>query len=174
MFNKTLFAIGLTVLLFVGYLLAQHYIFEKFEVPSIAVPVVQQVLEEEEQTISPGGPASSDLGRQGPGAPNQMPPPRVTTTERLPGPTDKDPYDETYGSSNMKENLRHPERFFGPAPVPDNTTISTASGVAGSPGPTTPQSVQNFSPDFAQNGGEFVDGGIFANDAGENPNYSTF
>jgi hypothetical protein len=74
----------------------------------------------------------------------------------------------------MKENLRHPERFFGPAPVPDNTTISTASGVAGSPGPTTPQSVQNFSPDFAQNGGEFVDGGIFANDAGENPNYSTF
>jgi hypothetical protein len=174
MFNKTLFAIGLTVLLFVGYLLAQHYIFEKFEVPSIAVPVVQQVSEEEEQTISPGGPASSDLGRQGPGAPNQMPPPRVTTTERLPGPTDKDPYDETYGSSNMKENLRHPERFFGPAPVPDNTTISTASGVAGSPGSTTPQSVQNFSPDFAQNGGEFVDGGIFANDAGENPNYSTF
>ena len=164
MFNKTLFAIGLTVLLFVGYLLAQHYIFEKFEVPSIAVPVVQQVSEEEERVVSPGGP----------GAPNQMPPPRVTTTERLPGPTDKDPYDETYGSSNMKENLRHPERFFGPAPVPDNTTISTASGVAGSPGPTTPQSVQNFSPDFAQNGGEFVDGGIFANDAGENPNYSTF
>lgn len=170
MFNKTLFAVGITVLLFIGYLFAQYYIFEKFEVssiaavPSAAVPVVQQVSEEEERTVSPGGP----------GAPNQMPPPRVNSAERLPGPTDTDPYDETYGSSNMKENLRHPERFFGPAPTPDNTTISTASGVAGLPGSTTPQSVQNFSPDFAQNGGEFVDGGIFANDAGENPNYSTF
>lgn len=164
MFNKTLFAVGITVLLFVGYLFAQYYIFEKFEVPGPAVPVVQQVSEEEERVVSPGGPA----------APNQMPAPRVLASERLPGPTDKDPYDETYGSSNMKENLRHPERFFGPAPTPGNTSISVASGVAGLPGPTTPQSVQNFSPDFAQNGGEFVDGGIFANDAGENPNYSTF
>ena len=174
MFNKTLFAVGITVLLFIGYLFAQYYIFEKFEVPGPAVSVVQQVSEEEERVVSPGGPAPSDLGRQGPAPPNQMPAPRVLASERLPGPVDKDPYDETYGSSNMKENLRHPERFFGPAPTPGNTTISVASGVAGLPGPTTPQSVQNFSPDFAQNGGEFVDGGIFANDAGENPNYSTF
>jgi hypothetical protein len=180
MFNKTLFAVGITVLLFIGYLFAQYYIFEKFEMPSIAavpataVPVVQQVSDEEERVVSPGGPAPSDLGRQGPGAPNQMPAPRVLASERLPGPTDKDPYDETYGSSNMKEDLRHPERFFGPAPTPGNTSISTASGVAGLPGSTTPQAVQTFSPEFAQNGGEFVDGGIFANDAGENPNYSTF
>jgi len=181
MFNKTLFAVGITVLLFVGYLFAQYYIFEKERftmpyaaVPAAAPPVVQQVSAEPERVVSPGGPAPSDLGRQGPNAPNQMPPSRAESVERLPGPVDKDPYDETYGSSNMKEDLRHPERFFGPAPTADNVTIARASGVAGLPGSTTPQAIQTFSPDFAQNGGEFVDGGIFANDAGENPNYSAF
>lgn len=165
MFNKTLFAVGITILLFVGYLFAQYYMFgkERFEVPYAAPPVIQQVSAEEERTVSPGGP----------GAPNQMPPSRDREAERLPGPVDKDPYDETYGSSNMKEDLRHPERFFGPAPTADNVAIAAASGVAGLPGSTTPQAVQTFSPDFAQNGGEFVDG-IFANDAGENPNYSAF
>jgi hypothetical protein len=163
MFNKTLFAVGITILLFVGYLFAQYYMFgkERFEVPAAAPPVVQQVSAEPERVVSPG-------------APNQMPPPRDRTAERLPGPVDKDPYDETYGSSNMKEELRHPERFFGPAPTADNVAIARASGVAGLPGSTTPQAIQTFSPDFAQNGGEFVDGGIFANDAGENPNYSAF
>lgn len=166
MFNKTLFAVGITVLLFVGYLFAQYYMFgkERFEVPMVAPPVVQQVSAEPERVVSSGGP----------GTPNQMPPPRERTVERLPGPVDTDPYDETYGSSNMKEDLRHPERFFGPAPTADNVAIARASGVAGLPGSTTPQAVQTFSPDFAQNGGEFVDGGIFANDAGENPNYSAF
>ena len=165
MFNKTLFAVGMTILLFVGYLFAQYYMFgkERFEVPAAAPPVIQQVSAEEERTVSPGGPS----------APNQMPPSRDREAERLPGPVDKDPYDETYGSSNMKEDLRHPERFFGPAPTSDNVAIAAASGVAGLPGSTTPQAVQTFSPDFAQNGGEFVDG-IFANDAGENPNYSAF
>ena len=170
MFNKTLFAVGITVLLFVGYLFVQYYMFERerFQMPYAAIPaaappVVQQVSAEEERTVSPGGP----------GAPNQMPPSRDREAERLPGPVDKDPYDETYGSSNMKEDLRHPERFFGPAPTADNVVIAAASGVAGLPGSTTPQAIQTFSPDFAQNGGEFVDG-IFANDAGENPNYSAF
>jgi hypothetical protein len=165
MFNKTLFAVGITVLLFVGYLFAQYYMFgkERFEVPAPAPPVVQQVSAEPERVVSPGGP----------NAPNQMPPSRDRAAQRLPGPVDKDPYDETYGSSNMKEDLRHPERFFGPAPTADNVAIAAASGVAGLPGSTTPQAIQTFSPDFAQNGGEFVDG-IFANDAGENPNYSAF
>ena len=177
MFNKTLFAVGITVLLFVGYLFAQYYMFgkERFEVPMVAPPVVQQVSAEPERVVSPGGPAPSDLGRQGPGAPNQMPlPSRAESVERLPGPVDKDPYDETYGSSNMKEELRHPERFFGPAPTADNVAIARASGVAGLPGSTTPQAVQTFSPDFAQNGGEFVDGGIFANDTADSPNFSAF
>lgn len=166
MFNKTLFAVGITVLLFVGYLFAQYYMFgkERFEVPMVAPPVVQQVSAEPERVVSSGGP----------GTPNQMPPPRERTVERLPGPVDTDPYDETYGSSNMKEDLRHPERFFGPAPTADNVAIARASGVAGLPGSTTPQAVQTFSPDFAQNGGEFVDGGIFANDTVDSPNFSAF
>ena len=167
MFNKTLFAVGITVLLFVGYLFAQYYMFgkERFEVPMVAPPVVQQVSAEPERVVSPGGP----------GTPNQMPlPSSAGAVERLPGPVDKDPYDETYGSSNMKEELRHPERFFGPAPTADNVAIARASGVAGLPGSTTPQAVQTFSPDFAQNGGEFVDGGIFANDTADSPNFSAF
>lgn len=153
MFNKTLFAVGITVLLFVGYLFAQYYMFERFEVPTSIISVVEEQ-KPVERVMLP-----------------RVPPQPV---ERIPGPVDKDPYDETYGSSAMKENLRHPERFFSQAPTPDATSLATESGVAGMPGLTTPQAIQTFSPEYAQNGGEFVDGGIFANDTADSPNFSAF
>jgi hypothetical protein len=68
--------------------------------------------------------------------------------------------------------MRYPERLFGPAPLPDRTDIAVESGVAGSVNQVVSQAIQTFSPDFAQNGGEFIRGGIFANDTFEVPNYS--
>lgn len=88
---------------------------------------------------------------------------------RLPEPQDSDPYDDTRGDSDIKDNLRHPERLFGPTSAPDDTDTAVSSGVASS---VTNSSFTNFSPEFAQNGGEFIPGGIFANDAFEDKNFS--
>ena len=127
-------------------------------------PVVTQPSPEPERTIAPGGPNS----------PNQMPPATHDTNERLPGPEDSDPLDDDYGSSNMKDNMRYPERLFGPAPPPVNTTIPVASGNASVLTSGVNQALQTFKPEFAQNGAEFIPGGIFANDVFDNPNYSAF
>lgn len=127
-------------------------------------PMVTQPIPEPEQVVAPGGPNS----------PNQMPPPTHDTNERLPGPTDSDPLDDDYGSSNIKDNLRYPERSFGPAPKPINTTIAVASGNASTLNSGVNTALQTFTPDYAQNGTEFIPGGIFANDVFDNPNYSAF
>jgi hypothetical protein len=127
-------------------------------------PLVTQPIPEPERTISPGGP----------NAPSQMPPPTHDTTERLPGPDDSDPLDSEYGSSDMKDNLRYPERLFGPAPSPQVTSLAVASGNASTLTSGVNAALQTFQPEFAQNGGEFIPGGIFANDTFDNPNYSSF
>ena len=133
---------------------------EEFIAPA---PVVTQPLPEPERVITPGGPNS----------PNQMPPPTHDINVRLPGPEDSDPLDNSYGSSNMKDNMRYPERLFGPAPEPINTTIPVASGNASTLTSGVNTALQTFNPDFAQNGGEFIPGGIFANDVFDNPTYSS-
>ena len=134
--------------------------FEGLEQPAPA-PLMTIPIPEPPRTVSPSGPNS----------PSQAPP-EDDMPQRLPGPDESDPYDETYGSSNMKDNMRYPERLFGPAPTPNKTELAVASGVASPHQQVVSQALQTFSPDFAQNGGEFIDGGIFANDTGEEPNYS--
>ena len=101
-----------------------------------------------------------------PPAPLEPPPPQP---RRLPGPQDSDPYDDTRGDSDIKDNLRHPERLFGPTSAPDDTDTAVSSGVASS---VTNSGFTSFSPEFAQNGGEFIPGGIFANDTFEDQNFS--
>ena len=165
--SQILLAILLAGVIFLAYQLylnlygSKLLIEETFIAPA---PLVTQPIPEPERTIAPGGPNS----------PNQMPPPTHDTNERLPGPTDSDPLGDDYGSSDMKDNLRYPERLFGPAPKPVNTTIAVASGTASTLNAGVNEALQTFAPDFAQNGGEFVSGGIFANDVFDNPNYSAF
>ena len=165
--SQIVLAILLAGVLFLAYQLylnlfpSKLLIDETFIAPA---PVVTQPIPEPERTIAPGGPNS----------PNQMPPPTHDTNERLPGPTDSDPLGDDYGSSDIKDNLRYPERLFGPAPKQVNTTIAVASGTASNLTSGVNEALQTFAPDFAQNGGEFVSGGIFANDVFDNPNYSAF
>lgn len=134
---------------------------EQFIAPA---PIVTQPLPEPPRTITPGGPNS----------PNQMPPPTHEIQERLPGPTDSDPLADDYGSSNVQDNLRYPERSFGPAPKPKAVQIAVDAGTASTLTAGVNTALQTFHPDFAQNGGEFIPGGIFANDTFDNPNYSAF
>lgn len=163
MLNKVFLAVFVAALLYFGYLILQKQMLpEAFEVPAAAPPVFLDPPADIPRTITPGGP----------NAPNQAPPPLEYRQPRLPGPEDNDPYDETYGSSQIKDNLRHPERFFGPAPEPNNTQIALEAGVAGIENAKVAQSIQTFSPELAQNGGQFIEGGIFANDTIDNPNYS--
>lgn len=163
MLDKVFLAVLVASLLYFGYLVLQKKFFaEAFEVPAPAPPVYLDPPADIPRTITPGGPNT----------PNQASAPTQYRQPRLPGPEDNDPYDETYGSSNMKDNLRHPERFFGPAPEPNNTQIALQSGVAGIENAEVAQSIQTFSPEMAQNGGQFIEGGIFANDTIDNPNYS--
>ena len=164
MVQQILVAVVIAALLYCGYLyfLSQrkYVIEESFEVPAPA-PLQTIPLPDPPRTVAPSGPNS----------PSQAPP-EDDMPVRLPGPEDSDPYDETYGSSNLKDNMRYPERLFGPAPKPNKTELAVSAGVASPEQQRVSQALQTFSPDFAQNGGEFIEGGIFANDSGENPNYS--
>lgn len=165
--SQIVFAVLIAGVLFLAYQLylnltsSKLLIEETFIAPA---PVVTQPIPEPERVISPGGPNS----------PNQLPPPTHDTTERLPGPEDSNPLEDSYGSSNMEDNMRYPERLFGPAPKPKETAVAVDSGVASRLNSGVNTALQTFSPDYAQNGTEFIPGGIFANDAFDNPNYSAF
>jgi hypothetical protein len=165
--SQVVVAVLLAGILFLAYQLylnlkqPKYVIEETFIAPA---PVVTQPIPEPERTITPGGPNT----------PNQLPPPTHDTNERLPGPQDMDPLDDDYGSSNVQDNLRYPERSFGKAPKPVNTTIPVAAGNASTLTTGVNTALQTFSPDFAQNGAEFIPGGIFANDTLDDSNYSSF
>jgi hypothetical protein len=164
MVQQILIAVVIAALLYCGYLYfmsqRKYVIEESFEVPGPA-PLQTIPIPDPPRTVSPSGPNS----------PSQAPP-EDDIPVRLPGPEDMDPYEEAYGSSNLKDNMRYPERLFGPAPKPNKTELAVSAGVASEKQQVVSQALQTFSPDFAQNGGEFIEGGIFANDSGENPNYS--
>ena len=163
MLDKVFLAVFVAALLYFGFLLvSKQFSSEGFDVPAEAPVITVPLPVEEPRVISPGGP----------NAPNQMAPPSEVPLPRLPGPEDHDPYEQSYGSSNIRDNLRHPERFFGPAPQPTHVDIALASGVAGIETAKPAPAIQTFSPELAQNGGQYMDGGIFANDTTEDTTYS--
>ena len=105
----------------------------------------------------------------GPSAPSQAPP---NNEMRIASPeTAHDPYEANEESSAIPERLRHPERMFQPAPSNETHDIATASGVASAV--QASNALNAFTPEFAQNGGEFMQG-IFANDSAEPGGFSPF
>lgn len=87
--------------------------------------------------------------------------------------TPNDPYDQPDGQFPIENNLRQPERSFGPAASNEDTNIAVFSGVASDPVQPVHNSFRIFSPEFAQNGG-YVDNMIVANDTLDEHNYSAF
>ena len=87
--------------------------------------------------------------------------------------TAHDPYESNEESSSVPERLRHPERMFQPAPSNQTHEIATASGVASASASQAANALNAFTPEFAQNGGEFMQG-IMANDTSEPGMYSSF
>lgn len=107
----------------------------------------------------------------GPSAPNQEANPdevRMTMPE-----TANDPYAPNEESAAIPERLRHPERMFQPAPSNTSVDIGEAAGIASSSANQAANAMQAFTPEMAQNGGEFMQG-IFANDSSESGGFSAF
>lgn len=163
MTSQVLTAVLIAAAVFVLFTIFQNKIKERFEVPAAAPPITLP-MPEPPRVVAPSGPSS----------PAAAPPvERGEPQPRLPGPSDSDPYNESHGSSNIQDNMRYPERMFHKTESGQNSQLSVESGVAGTEQQITNSAIQTFSPDFAQNGGQFIEGGIFANDTFDNPNYSS-
>ena len=92
----------------------------------------------------------------GQSVPYQAPPPhevRIASPEVA-----HDPYEQNEESASVPERLRHPERMFNPAPSNEVREIAVASGVASASASQAANALNSFTPEFAQNGGEFMQG----------------
>jgi hypothetical protein len=122
---------------------------------------------EREPTIYP----ARRIVESGPNSPNQMAHPdevRMSSPEVA-----NDPYMPNEESASHPERLRHPERMYQPAPQNTTHEIAEASGIANSASVQASNAMGSFTPEFAQNGGEFMQG-IMANDSSEPGMYSAF
>lgn len=134
---------------------------EGFEVPAKAPIIVETPPEDGQRVIAPAGPNSPDMA--------------APLGERvyMDDPRSKDPYAEEQDDAHAPERMRHPERMFRPAPEMGGTEIAVSSGIASEMMGATPNALQVFEPEFAQNGGYFMDG-IMANDVDLPTNFSAF
>jgi type IV secretory pathway VirB10-like protein len=166
MFQTILIGISLVVLASIGYVVFRAYWNQTKEKedfqnsirasqPAPVEPPKIAVSPEPPQVVAPAGP----------NPPSAAPSKKVTFA---PQEQPHDPFDETEGETPMRDSLRHPERSFGPGVDNVETRIAPLSGVANE---VAAKNSSTFSPDFAQNGGEFMKG-ISANDTFDDTTYA--
>jgi hypothetical protein len=80
-----------------------------------------------------------------------------------------DPFQDSNMETPIKDSMRHPELSFGPGMDNSGIKKGVASGVMSK---TTLSSESPFSPEFAQNGGQFM-GTVTANDLSHDDTYAT-
>lgn len=108
------------------------------------------------------------VAQAGPNPPNASPPKNEAST-LSPEEKPRDPYDEVNTELPIKSNMRQPERSFGPGVANTGTQRSVTAGSAAD---AVNASLSSFSPEFAQNGGNFMEG-ISANDMSGGSEYAT-
>ena len=152
------------VVAFLVYALYSWYSIPQYDGFDINMPEpnlpVQPMPSVKERTITPGGPNSP--GQQ---APNE----RVIVPEE----EAFDPQADSYESAEHPERLRHPERLYGPGLEQDDNVTAVESGIASKSFQQTMNAYQSFGPEFAQNGGAFMENGVVANDTLLNSEYSS-
>lgn len=111
------------------------------------------------------------VASSGPNAPSQAPPSGEMVVYAEPQATD--PYHEQQESSDIPENLRHPERSFRSTPLNDSTSLAVQSGVASHQTQVSNDNSQQFQTELISGGGEFMPG-IFANDTFNDTSFSSF
>jgi hypothetical protein len=87
--------------------------------------------------------------------------------------TAHDPYAPPEESASIPERMRYPERMFQPPPENATRDIAEAAGVANAAASQAMHAMNAFAPEFAQNGGEFMQG-IFANDTMEPSGFASY
>lgn len=164
---KTLDNFKTLVIVFVVIAFLYLFIFntkeKKFDYFKAPAPIIEAPT----PIISP-----SVLSSGGPNTPNIRVPNVITKQNDIYDFVPNDPQDELYSSQDIKDNLRHPERLFGPGIVNSGTTRLLNGGVASNRMLNTPQAIQPFNNELVQNGGLF--GKIGANDTNTDPSYSSF
>ena len=108
----------------------------------------------------------------GPNAPNARIPNKIAKENDVYNCVPNDPQDELYGSQNIQDNLRYPERSFGPGIVNSGSKLLVNSGVSSEKMLNTSQPIQPFENEMVQNGGLL--GKIGPDDTKTNPNYAAF
>lgn len=171
-----LYVFGILVVGFILYMIVRDYIFdtndntdayssELFESgnlhPAPASIEIRQAPIYPPRVVAPSGPS----------APSQDAPQDQVIVHHEPRATD--PYQEHQESSDIPENLRHPERSFRAPPLNDNTSIAVQSGIASDRVQVSSDNSQTFQHEVIQGGGEFMPG-IFANDTYTDTSFSAF
>jgi len=133
---------------------------EKFAAPAA-------IIYKEPQPMPPRKVAPS-----GPNPPNARVPEIVAKESDNYDVVPNDPQDEKYSSQNIQDNLRYPERSFGPGIVNTESKLFVESGVASNRMLDSSQPLQPFSTEMVQNGGLF--GSVGPDDTHTNPNYASF
>jgi hypothetical protein len=170
---KSMYIFGILIVGFVVYFFIKDSVFiqssttlkdETFETqlnPAPASIEIRKAPIYPARTIMPSGPSTA----------SQEAPEGETIVYGEPSPTDH--YSENQESSDIPENLRHPERSFRPPPLNNNTSIAVESGVASNNIQVTSDNSQQMRTEFIQGGGEFMPG-IYANDTFSDVSYSAF
>jgi hypothetical protein len=166
MLYSVLILLGILAVLYVAQLALRSYTnktvsWESFQpstkqaAPAAAAPSYQPPVEPE-RLVAPSGP----------NPPNAQAPPERKLPETAAA---NDPLAEVNSETPIKDNLRHPENSFGPGVENNSTRLSVGGGLASN---SVQGGVSNFSPEFAQNGGEFMEG-ISASDAFNTDSYAS-
>ena len=183
--SSYLYLFGILVIGFAVYYVA---IREKiFDIPDtflpseIAAPPAASTIEVRQAPLYP----PRSVSPSGPSAPSQAPPKESPHAE-MAGAQDAqrgeytgdatlplDPYRKHQESSDIPENLRHPERSFRAPPVNDQTSLAVSSGIASHTNHVSSDHSQQFQTETISGGGEFMPG-IFANDTFHDASFSTF
>uniref|UniRef100_A0A6C0D6Z7 Uncharacterized protein n=1 Tax=viral metagenome TaxID=1070528 RepID=A0A6C0D6Z7_9ZZZZ len=154
------------LVLVVASLLYFSYIYytskEKFEVPAPAASVKKP------EPI----PIPREVSPSGPNPPNARIPDVIAKQQDNYNIVPNDTQDENYGSQDIQDNLRYPERLFGPGMKNDDTRVLVESGAASRNLLPTAEPIQPFNAEPISSGG--LMGRIGANDTNMNQNYASF
>jgi len=134
---------------------------------------VLSIREFNETTQPPNDLPEREVSPGGPNPPNAALPATAIPTIISPPETPKDPFDQVEGQLPVEDNMRYPERSFGPGKANDDIEIAANSGVASNPVQQVHNSFRIFSPEYAQNGG-YVSDRIVANDTLDEHAYTAF
>ena len=121
--------------------------------------------EEEEEEVP-----SRVVSPSGPNSPNEQAP---EDSYVVPPEEPYDPQEKEYESATHPNRLRYPERLYGPGLEQTDKQTAVDAGIASNSHQATMSAYQVFGPEFAQNGGLFMDNGVIANDTSVETGYSS-